>query len=220
MDIKAFIFDLDGVLTDTAEYHYLAWKNLANRLGLKFDRKDNERLKGVSRLQSLEIILEINKKQGAFTREEKIRMADQKNQEYVRLIKQVKPADILPGVLPFLAKARKSGMKLAVASASKNAGMVLSGLQITDLFDYVADASRIKNTKPDPEVFLNCAEHLGVSPEECVGFEDAQTGVEAIHAAGMYAVGIGVEVVREAPDLNLANTGELDYRFIYDRAGK
>ncbi|HIU76889.1 MAG TPA: beta-phosphoglucomutase [Candidatus Pelethocola excrementipullorum] len=218
MEIKAFIFDLDGVLTDTAEYHYQAWKRLAGRLGMKFDRKENERLKGVSRMQSLEIILELNKRQDEFSEEEKARLADEKNEEYVRLIQKVSPDDVLGGVMPFLREARENGMKLAVASASKNARTVLGGLNIAWIFDYIADAARIKNTKPDPEVFLNCAKHLGVPPGSCIGFEDAQAGIEAIHAAGMFAVGIHVDVTGDAPDLILSSTEELDYRTVMDAA--
>lgn len=209
MEVKAFIFDLDGVLTDTAEYHYQAWKNLADRLDMKFDRKDNERLKGVSRQQSLEIILEINGKEHLFREEEKQRLAEEKNEEYVRLIRQVKPGDILPGIPAFLEEAKGMGLKLAVASASKNAGTVLQGLGISKMFDYIADAAKISHTKPNPEVFLNCAEHLGISPYACVGFEDAQAGIEAIHAAGMYAVGINVDVVTRHPNLELNSTKEL-----------
>lgn len=220
MEIKAFIFDLDGVLTDTAEYHYQAWKNLADRLGMKFDRRDNECLKGVSRRESLEIILELNKKQDAFPGEEKACLAEEKNEEYVRLIQQVSPDDVLGGVMPFLREARKNGLKLAVASASKNAGTVLDGLNIAGMFDYIADAGRIKNTKPDPEVFLNCAAHLGVPPASCIGFEDAQAGIEAIHAAGMFAVGINVAVTGDAPDLILSSTEELDYRAVIGAAMK
>lgn len=220
MEIKAFIFDLDGVLTDTAEYHYQAWKNLADRLGMKFDRRDNERLKGVSRRESLEIILELNKKQDAFPGEEKVCLAEEKNEEYVRLIQQISPDDVLGGVMPFLREARKNGLKLAVASASKNAGTVLDGLNIAGMFDYIADAGRIKNTKPDPEVFLNCAAHLGVPPASCIGFEDAQAGIEAIHAAGMFAVGINVAVTGDAPDLILSSTEELDYRAVIGAAMK
>ena len=216
METKAFIFDLDGVLTDTAEYHYQAWKNLADRLDMKFDRKDNERLKGVSRQQSLEIILNINEKEHFFRENEKQRLAEEKNEEYVRLIRQVKPGDILPGILPFLEEAKGQGLKLAVASASKNAGTVLHGLGIEKMFDYIADAAKINHTKPDPEVFLNCAAHLGISPGACVGFEDAQAGIEAIHAAGMYAVGIGVDVTTRRPDLELESTRELTCGKILD----
>lgn len=220
MKTQAFIFDLDGVLTDTAAYHYQAWKSLADRLSLKFDQKDNERLKGVSRTKSLEIILEINEKEKNYTEAEKIRLAEEKNEEYVKLIQQITPSDILPGILPFLDEAQKLGLKLAVASASKNAKTVLAGLQIETYFDYIADASKIKHTKPDPEVFLDCANNLKLSPEACIGFEDAQAGIEAIHAAGMYAVGIGVEVVTQRPDLELRHTNELNCQKILNTADK
>lgn len=208
--MKAFIFDLDGVITDTAELHYQAWKQLAVNMGFKFSRKDNERLKGIGRLESLEIILEINGKQKLFSEEEKMRLAESKNEEYMRLIRQVQPSDILPGVCPFLLAAKKQGLKLAVASASKNAFTVIRGLGLENYFDYIADASQIVRAKPYPDVFLDCAENMGVYPGQCVGFEDAQAGIEAIHAAGMYAVGIGVKVTKENPDMALRNTAELD----------
>ncbi len=217
MEIKAFIFDLDGVLTDTAKYHYEAWKKITDKMGLKFDLKDNERLKGVSRQRSIEIILEINGKAQEYSEKEKIIIAEKKNKEYVDLIHQVNPDDILPGILIFLEEAKKRGIKLAVASASRNAETVLTRLQIQDKFDYIADASKIVHTKPDPEVFLDCAKNLGISPDACIGFEDAQAGIEAIHAAGMYAVGIGVDIEREHPDLMLKKTDELDCQVILDK---
>ncbi len=210
MKIKAIIFDLDGVLTDTAEYHYLAWKALADRLNLKFDRQDNERLKGVSRLQSLEIILEMNGKEQEFSLDEKEKIAEEKNREYVALISQVTPRDILPGIEKFLKDAKEKNLLLAVASASKNAQTVLNGLKITEKFDYIADAKKIKKTKPDPEVFLDCASSLGVKPCECVGVEDAQAGIEAIKAAGMFAVGIHVNTDKIRPDMELMSTKELN----------
>lgn len=216
MEIKAFIFDLDGVLTDTAEYHYRAWKKVADIRNLRFDRKLNERLKGVSRRKSLDIILEANGKEHEYSETEKDQIAKEKNEEYVKLIQQIKPEDILPGILPFLQEAGEKGVKLAVASASKNAFTVLKGLQIDGKFHYIADAAKIVHTKPNPEVFLDCARNLGVEPEMCVGFEDAQAGIEAIHAAGMYAVGIGVEVISEHPDLKLTDTAELDFQKIMD----
>ena len=217
--MKAFIFDLDGVLTDTAKLHYLAWKRLAGDMGLQFCRHDNERLKGVSRLESLEIILEINGKERAFSEEEKRQLAKRKNEEYMRLRQEIKPGDILPGVLPFLMEAKKKGLKLAVASASENAFTVLKGLEIEPCFDYIADASKIVRAKPFPDIFLNCADRLGVRPAQCVGFEDAQAGIEAIHAAGMYAVGIGVHVTTEKPDLILDSTKELNLEKILAKAG-
>ncbi len=206
---KAFIFDLDGVLTDTALYHFEAWKELSQELGFKFDENDNERLKGVSRTRSFEIILEINNALDRFKPEEVEAYANKKNQRYVELIKKITPSDVLPGVMEFLNTAKAAGIKLAVASASKNAFNVLDSLGIANMFDYIADAAKIKNTKPDPEVFLDCCKNLGLIPSECVGFEDAQAGIEAIHAAGMRSVGINVEVKTQAPDIVLKSTNDL-----------
>lgn len=210
MNPKGFIFDLDGVLVDTAQCHYLAWKELAESRGLHFTKEDNHLLKGVSRLRSLEIILERNGAQDRFTQEEKECLANEKNFRYVQMIGLLTPADILPGVQKFLTEAHEKGIRLAVASASRNASAVLQRLELTDTFDYVADASQIQNPKPHPEVFLNCAAALGLLPAECVGFEDAQAGIEAIHAAGMPAVGIGVQVTSENPDIVLQTTAQLN----------
>jgi beta-phosphoglucomutase len=187
--IQAFIFDLDGVLTDTAEYHFLAWKQLATQLGIEFSRADNELLKGVDRMGSLELILQLGQKQ--LSQDEKLMLAEQKNTEYLKLVESMSPADLFPGVLPLFSSLKAAGVKTALASASKNAALVLQKLCIPDLFDYVADSNLIKNGKPDPEIFLTCAQALGVAPERCIGVEDAPAGVTAIKAAGMYALGIG-----------------------------
>ena len=205
----AFLLDLDGVVTDTAYYHFLAWRQLAQRLGLHFTEGDNERLKGVSRLRSFEIILEIN---GVcdMQQQRKEELIEEKNHIYQELIGQITPRDILPGVSSFLSGAKARGIPLAVASASKNAARVLRSLQIEGWFDYVADAGKIKRSKPDPEVFLTCAGALGVTPENCVGFEDAQAGIEALHAAGMFAVGIAVDVKTQPPDMTLDSTAQLN----------
>ncbi len=210
--IEAFIFDLDGVITDTAEYHYLAWKELARELGIPFSREDNERLKGVSRLASLEIILELGSRQESFTQEEKELLAQKKNTHYVELIKQITPADILPGIKPLLADIKEAGLKIGLASASKNAPAVLTGLKLLEEFDYMADASLIVNGKPDPEIFLNVAENLKVSPENCIGIEDAKAGVQSIKHAGMFAVGVGsIDQLGEA-DIIYASTSELSLK--------
>ncbi len=208
-EIKGFLFDLDGVLTDTAEYHYLAWKRLSDELGLFFDRKINERLRGVSRLRSFQIILEENHAEHIFLDNEIARLIDRKNEYYKELIQNVGPDDLLPGIHAFLMEAKKQGIKLAVASASKNALVVLDGLRIVSMFDYIADAEKIRRTKPDPEVFLDCMAHLGLVPSECIGFEDAAAGVEAIHAADMTAVGIGESTKNANPDIWLPKTEEL-----------
>lgn len=211
MTPKAFLFDLDGVLTDTAEYHYQAWKHLSDDLGIAFDRTINEQLKGVSREQSLQIILAHNHQETQYTEEQKKTFATQKNRIYQQLIQNITPDDLLPGIQAFLQQARQAGISLAVASASKNALAVLRSLQIADHFDYVADANKITHSKPHPEVFLDCARALSVPPIHCVGFEDAQAGIEAIKQAGMIAVGIGVSVTTVAPDLPYSSTEELDF---------
>jgi beta-phosphoglucomutase len=187
--IQAFIFDLDGVLTDTAEYHFLAWKQLATQLGVEFSRADNELLKGVDRMGSLDLILQLGQLQ--LSLDEKLMLAEQKNIEYLKLVESISPADLFPGVLPLFSSLKAAGVKTALASASKNAALVLQKLCIPDLFDYVADSNLIKNGKPDPEIFLTCAQALGVKPERCIGVEDAPAGVTAIKAAGMFALGIG-----------------------------
>lgn len=206
--IQALIFDLDGVLTDTAEYHFLAWQQLATQLGIEFSRADNELLKGVDRMGSLELILQLGQKQ--LSLDEKLMLAEQKNTEYLKLVESMSPADLFPGVLPLFSSLKAAGVKTALASASKNAALVLQKLCIPDLFDYVADSNLIKNGKPDPEIFLTCAQALGVAPERCIGVEDAPAGVTAIKAAGMYALGIGEEHALTQADLVIPAISALD----------
>lgn len=186
---QALIFDLDGVLTDTAHSHYLAWKRLADEIGVPFDMRTNERLKGVDRAASLDIILE--SATAAYTAEAKRALADRKNGYYVAEIENFGPQDLFPGVRELLEAARAAGLKLGLASASRNAPALLRKLGIEDRFDYIADAARIARAKPDPEIFLTVARELGVAPERCIGVEDAAAGIVAIHAAGMPAIGIG-----------------------------
>lgn len=189
--IKAFIFDLDGVITDTAEYHYLAWKQLGNDLGINIDREFNETLKGVSRIESLERILALENKQNDYTEEEKLELATKKNDHYVSLINNITPKDILPGINELLDDLKRNKIKIGLASASKNAIPVLTKLELLDKFDYVAPASECKNSKPAPDIFLMAAKGLDVEPKYCVGIEDAEAGVDAINSANMYSVGVG-----------------------------
>jgi beta-phosphoglucomutase len=214
MSLKALIFDLDGVLTDTAKYHYLAWKKLADELGYYFDEDINELLKGVSRINSFEIILEKNNATDKYTSEEKEELANKKNEYYKEMIELLTPEDILEGIVPFINEARSNGIKCAVASISKNAPRVLELLKISHLFDYIADAALVKQPKPHPEIFLTCAEALGFEPSECVGIEDAQAGIESIHSAGMLSVGINVAVTSVEPDIVLKSTKELNFKEI------
>ncbi|MCG0278297.1 MAG: beta-phosphoglucomutase [Thermanaeromonas sp.] len=193
------IFDLDGVIADTAKYHYLAWKRLADELGLYFDEKINERLKGIGRLESLEIILQENGRY--FSRREKEYYANKKNEYYVEMIRRITPKDLLPGVADLISNLKDLGVKLAVASASKNAPAVLKNLGLVEWFDYIVDAGQIKKGKPDPEIFLVAARNIGVKPRECVGFEDSVAGIAALKAAGMFAVGVGDEKRLKDADL-------------------
>lgn len=187
--IKACLFDLDGVLVDTAKYHYLAWKRLAEELGFDFTEEDNERLKGVSRMASLDILLSIggvelddNKKQ---------ELAERKNAWYFEMISKMDASEILPGALEFLQECRDNGLKVALGSASKNAMTILNNTGITPYFDAIIDGTHTTIAKPDPEVFLLGATEVGIAPEQCVVFEDAEAGIEAARRAGMHCIGIG-----------------------------
>ncbi|WP_300728627.1 beta-phosphoglucomutase [uncultured Rikenella sp.] len=201
MNIRGAIFDLDGVIVDTAKYHYLAWRRLAEELGFDFTEADNERLKGVSRMRSLDILLEVGGfGPDAFSEARKEEMAARKNGWYVEYISRMTPREILPGVLSFLEQVRADGVRTALGSASKNTGIILDRLKIGALFDAVVDGTMVQRTKPDPEVFLTCALMLGGIPAaECVVFEDAEAGIEAARAGEMHCVGIGSpEILRGA----------------------
>ncbi|WHX49912.1 beta-phosphoglucomutase [Paenibacillus woosongensis] len=205
--MKGAIFDLDGVIVDTAKYHYLAWRALAKRLGFDFTEEDNERLKGVSRMESLRILLEIG---GIEAREvERLEMAKMKNREYVSSISKLDPSEILPGVREYLELLRGRGVKIALGSASQNAAFILSRLGIAGLFDAVIDGTKVSQAKPDPEVFLAASEALGLRPFECVVFEDAAAGVEAGKAAGCKVVGIGSPGILHQADRVIAGLYEL-----------
>lgn len=212
--LQAVIFDLDGVITDTAEYHYLAWKKLGENLGISFDREFNETLKGISRMDSLERILELGNQQEDFTFEEKAALAMVKNNHYVELIKNITPNDILPGIAEFLDQLKEANVKIAMASASKNAFMVTKALGVEHYFDHIVDAAEVVNSKPDPEVFLKAAEALQVSPENCIGVEDAVAGIIGINKANMFSVGIGNEEVLGLADIVLPSTKQLDLKMI------
>lgn len=206
----ALVFDLDGVLTDTAHTHYRAWKRLADEIGVPFDLQVNERLKGVDRMASLEIILE--RASRAYTPGEKRALADTKNGYYVQEIANVGPQDLFDGVREVLDAAREAGLKLGLASASRNAPALLDKLGIADHFDYIADAGRIVRAKPDPAIFLDVAAALGVPAHRCIGVEDAAAGIEAIHAAGMAAVGIGDARALRHADAVIPHIAEFDLR--------
>jgi len=189
MNYKGVIFDLDGVIVDTARYHYQAWKELAEDMGIQFTHDDNERLKGVSRVQSLDILLELGKI--TVSKPEKEVLADRKNAGYVEMLQQLTPADLLPGVTDLMAELKRNHIKIGLGSASKNAPFILKKLDISDLFDAVIDGTQTEKAKPDPEVFLLAAKRMGLAPQECVVIEDARAGIEAALAGEMYPVGIG-----------------------------
>lgn len=208
---KAVIFDLDGVITDTAKYHYFAWKKMADEIGIHIDEEFNETLKGVDRMGSLERILALGTKK--YLPEEKEVLADRKNEYYKELIKNMNATDLLPGAKSTLENLREMGIKVALASASKNAPAIVGNLGIAHLFDYIVDAGKIKKGKPDPEIYLTAAENLQIPSHECIGVEDAIVGVESIKGAQMYAVGVGnPNVLREAdeviPDLTAFPVGD------------
>jgi beta-phosphoglucomutase len=197
-NIQACIFDLDGVIVDTAVYHYKAWKRLANDIGFDFTEHQNEQLKGVSRMASLNLILgwgNVTDK----TEAEKLELATRKNEWYTEMISKMTPAEILPGAREFVQSCRDAGIKTAIGSASKNTPTILAKLELLPLFDAVIDGNSVTNPKPDPEVFLKGAKALHVAPSACVVFEDAIAGVEAAINADMKAVGIGSsELLKEA----------------------
>jgi len=202
--LEAVLLDLDGVVTDTAELHYRAWKRLAEELDLSFDRAYNENLKGVGRLESLDLILKRGGR--SFSEKKRLALADRKNEYYGELIEGITPGDLLPGIRAFLEELRRAGIKTALVSASRNAPAVVRRLRVASLFDATADPNVVSVGKPDPEIFFQAADRLGVPYRNCVGVEDAQAGVEAIRAAGMFAVAVGAGL--RGADWRVAETAE------------
>lgn len=205
--MKAFIFDLDGVIVFTDRFHYQAWKMIADKLGIYFDEAINNRLRGVSRMASLEIILE--KYEGTLSEEEKEALADEKNEYYRTLLETMTPEDVTEEVRDCLKELRARGHKLAIGSSSKNTKFILEQVALTDYFDAISDGTNIVNSKPDPEVFLKAAEYLGEQPESCIVVEDAYAGIDAAKAGGMLAVGIGEAAGYEKADVKITGFGEL-----------
>jgi beta-phosphoglucomutase len=190
---KAFIFDLDGVIVDTARYHFLAWQKLAQELGIEFTPEHNEELKGVSRVRSLDIILEIGKVTAS--QEDKNRWLIQKNEDYLSYLKNIDNSEILPGVMPILQFLKEKKQPIALGSASKNARPILEKTGIIHYFDAIVDGNDVTNAKPDPEVFLRAAKLLGATPENAIVFEDSVAGVQAANIGNMTSVGIGEETI-------------------------
>ncbi|MGM0414385.1 MAG: beta-phosphoglucomutase [Bacillota bacterium] len=198
-DYEAIIFDLDGVITDTAEYHYQSWQRMADEEGLEFNREINEKLRGVSRERSLEIILDGKK----ISEDEMKRLMDKKNGYYQEYLKEMDETDLLPGARELIDDSLDKGFKLAIASSSKNAKTVISALNINDFFEVIADGFSVNNPKPAPDLFLYAAEKMGLISEQCIVFEDAKAGIDAAQAANMLSVGIGPE----------NRVGHADFRF-------
>lgn len=202
------IFDLDGVLVDTAKYHYIAWQKLANSLGFQITLEQNEELKGISRMDSLDRLLgwgAVHK-----TESEKIALATLKNDWYVRMIEQMEADELLPGSLELLQNLKQNGIKIALGSASKNAPLILERTAIATCFDAIVDGNSVSRSKPDPEVFLLASEWIGVEPRRCVVFEDAKAGVEAGKRAGMKVVGIGKEEDLPDSDVVILSLAEIN----------
>lgn len=187
--IKAVIFDLDGVLVSTDEFHYLAWKAIAQREGIEFNREINMRLRGVSRMESLEIILERASK--TYTKEDRNALASEKNSFYVEYIQKISKSDALPGALDSVISLKEAGIKVAIGSSSRNTRVILDKMGITDWFDAIADGNEIINSKPEPDVFLLAANKLSIDPSQCLVVEDADAGVQAAIKAGMRVLAIG-----------------------------
>lgn len=218
--IKGLIFDLDGVITDTAEYHYLAWKSLAEKIGIEIDREFNEQLKGISRMESLDLILKHGNKEQSYTEAEKEELATQKNEEYKESIKEITPDDLLPGIEKLLKEAKEKNLGLVLASASKNGPAIMENLQITDLFDGIVDPASLKAGKPDPEIFIRGAEMLGLDTTECIGLEDAEAGIESINGANMFSVGVGSKEAMKQADYAVEDTSKLDLNTILEKVGQ
>ena len=207
MDLEAVIFDLDGVLVSTDEYHYQAWRKLADVHGIYFDRIINESLRGVSRMESLEIVLKRGDK--SYSSDEKQQMAQAKNQTYVELLSKLTPHDILSGTLELLDALKNAHIKTAVASSSKNAKYILKKIELDGAFDAVVDGTMIQNSKPDPEVFLKAADIIGVEPENCAVVEDAHSGIEGAVAANMKAVGVFYAKIHPKADLQCNSIADI-----------
>src|SRR5512141_2113076 len=215
MTIRGFIFDLDGVLTDTAEYHYRGWNRLADEEGIPFERADNEALRGIPRRESLMLIL----KGRAYPEEKILEMMDRKNKYYLEFINEITPKDLLPGARELLEEIRAAGLKSALGSASKNAPDVVRRLGIAGLLEAISDGSSVEKQKPAPDLFLHAAQQLNLRPDECVVVEDAAAGIEAARAGGFHTVGLGPRERVGDADLRLDSLMGMSLRNLLDLLG-
>lgn len=212
MSLKAFIFDLDGVIVDTAKYHFLAWQKLAQELGIEFTPEHNEQLKGVSRVRSLELILALGNRDA--TSAEKEQWLHQKNKDYLMYIENMDASEILPGVVATLEYIKAKGQLIALGSASKNARPILEKVNIMHLFDAIVDGNDVSNAKPDPEVFIRAAQLLGMSNENAIVFEDSVAGIQAANIAQMTSIGIGDEKILNEARFNFEDFTFIEHAFI------
>ena len=212
-----FIFDLDGVITDTAKFHYQAWKALADSLGIPIDETFNETLKGISRMDSLDRILAHGHRENAFIPAEKEALAQQKNDHYVQLLEHLTTEDVLPGVVSLLQQAQARHIPCAVASASKNAPLILEKLGVRAYFATIVDPDSLSKGKPDPEIFLAAADSIGVLPQNAIGFEDAQSGIDGLKAAGIYAVGLSASQPLIGANMQVSEMTELSVDALLNR---
>lgn len=209
---KGVLFDLDGVITDTAEYHYLAWKKLGAEIGISIDRAFNEQLKGVSREDSLTLLLQHGQRLADFSPEEFAQLASRKNDYYVEMIQNVSPADVYPGILDLLKALKAHNLKISLASASKNGPFLLDQMALTSYFDGIANPAEVAHGKPAPDIFQLAAEIVGLKATECIGIEDASAGVKAIIASGAQPVGVGTpEALGNIPLVTSTNALTLEF---------
>lgn len=218
MNKKAFIFDLDGVIVDTAKYHFLAWKKLANSIGVDFSEEQNEQLKGVSRVRSLEKIL--NWGGIELTEEKFMELMAKKNNDYLNHVNKMDDSEVLPGVTEVLDYLKSENLPIALGSASKNARNILQKVHLFDVFDTIVDGTNVTKAKPDPEVFLNAAQQLNIEPNECIVFEDSVAGVQAANIANMISIGIGDKEVLHEADFVFNDFTEISVEFIKELSGK
>ena len=209
---KAFIFDLDGVIVDTAKYHFLAWHKIASELGIEFTPEHNEELKGVSRVRSLDIILKLGNIEA--TQEDKNKWLNQKNEDYLSYIENMNEDEILPGVVNILTFIKKQKQLIALGSASKNARPILKKVNILHLFDAIVDGNDVTNAKPDPEVFLIAAKLIGATKENAIVFEDSVAGIQAANSANMISIGIGDASILHEAQYNFPDFTHIDFSFI------
>lgn len=212
--IKAVIFDLDGVITETNIQHFQAWKAMANMIGVEIDLSFNESLKGVSREESLKAILKHGGILGKYSEEEMEKLSFCKNEYYKQLISRFTPDQVFEGVVELFQYLRSKGIKIAIGSASRNAPTLIKAMELEEYIDYIVNPDEVKKGKPSPDIFLKAAEVLGVKASECIGIEDSIAGVKAIKAAGMYAIGIGDESILKEADIVFKSIGDLDFGII------